>query len=386
MTGKLSRRGCMNTLAAALFEGLLTGLASGCAHPARLDEVWRRAEPASLADLDAWVWPNPDDHWRPVQAAEQGALERLIALLIRSAPHAVASHASSQPLRRRRATDLAAALAKAAGVELRQLELALETQTQPQTQPQTHRVDLWLVTEPPDDRRGRGTYVVRLGRVGPRDAPEILVQAPHSRFDRGTGALALRLLVEPSPPAPRAVFLNSAHRYRQLDGTRTRRSPPERNPADAAHNPDHPLACVTASLLAHRDLSVVQLHGFGRREPPRQIARDVQARPAAVHAPEPDLIVSAGAARPSPASAAIVERLRATVPEHRCAEFGIDHDRLGGQTNVQAQAARATGRCFIHLELSAPLRQALLEQPELRRRFAAAIFDPGARERGHGCR
>ncbi|MFO7567070.1 MAG: hypothetical protein R6X02_30780 [Enhygromyxa sp.] len=325
----------------------LSACAEGCVHDRRGDPLAELHQP-KVEELEGWLWPDRDDAWRPLAEQQLVALEQLVDLLIAEAETGRLSRAQ-----RRRATRLAARV----GVELRRATVEVDGRP----------IELWVVSEPADDRRGRGSYLIRLG---PRSAggAELLLQAPHSRFDRRTGALALQLLLEGDAEAVRAVFINSAHRYRKADGSRVKLERPEANPADAAHNPEHPLARATARVLASRELVLVQLHGFAR----------------STAAGDPDLIVSSGAERPSRASTATVVRLRAALPEHPCGHHGVDTDRLGAHRNVQGHAARARERCFVHLELSEGLRVRLLDDRELRRRFARAL--PSGEELGDGCR
>lgn len=298
------------------------------------------AHPTSLTELERWTWPNRDDRYRPLAEPQLVALEQLVALLIREAEHGTLSRARQREVAR---------LAATVGVQLRRANL--------------EGVPLWVVTEPAEDRRGRGSYLIRLG---PLAGVELLLQAPHSRHDRRTGTLAVRLLIEGDAGSVRAVFLNSAHRYRQLDGSRGARESADQNPADAAHNPEHPLARTTTRVLEQRELVLVQLHGFAR----------------SAAAGDPDLIVSSGSREPTRASAAMLERLRLGLPEHPCGHHGIDTDRLGAQRNVQGRAAQAHRRCFVHLELSEDLRARLIDDRELRRRFAEAL---PIEELGDGC-
>lgn len=329
----------------------MTACADGCAHERlRVDALVELQRP-SVDELERWTWPNHDDVWRPLREYQLVALERLVCLLIAEAPSGRLSSTE-----RRRAAKLAALV----GVELRRASVEVDGRG----------VELWVVTEPADDRRGRGSYLIRVGPSASSSDTELLLQAPHSRFDRRTGTLALRLLIEGDAGSVRAVFINSAHRHRQLDGTRTKREPADANPADAAHNPEHPLARTTAAVLDERELLLVQLHGFAR----------------SADAGDPDLIVSSGALQPSRASEATLVRLQAALPEHPCGHYGVDTDRFGGERNVQGHAARDTRRCFLHLELSEQLRKRLIDDRELRRRFAGALPGGAAEEFRDGCR
>jgi hypothetical protein len=321
----------------------------GCV--ARVDAriTWTES-PATLTTLEDLAWPIGEDGWRPLDEAQLRGLERLITGLIDEAERGRPS------LARRRALEQFAALV---GVELERVHVTAEGR----------ELDLWVVHEPTDDRRGRGTYLIRIGRA-PREQTGLLLQAPHSRFDRHTGAIALDLLLADERGAIRAVFLDSAHRHRKADGSRDPRPDPADNPADPAHNAAHPFARATAAVLAEREWVLVQLHGF-----------DHGARPG-----QPELIVASGRAEPNPASAEMLVELRAGLSEYECGHYGIDTDRLGARQNVQARAARASGRCFVQLELSEPLRERLREQPDLRRRFAAAVLGGASEEARGGCR
>jgi len=332
-------------LRASAIAGLgLAACSDACVHE-RSDhshEPLVERQQMSFADLEARLWPTEPDAWRPLGETQLGALEQLVCLLVEQA-------VSKGSRRRPRAlqTRQALILAKLAGVELHAVSLAYEGR----------QVELWVVVEPSSDRRGRGSYLIRRGPAEP-DALEWLVQAPHSRFDKYTGAIALRLFIEDDARSARALMTNSAHRYRQLDGSREPRPAPMDNPADAAHNPEHPIARVTAALLSAHELALVQLHGFSR----------------SAAAGDPELIVSASAEQPSPASAAILDRLRVELPGRTVGHYGVDTQRLGGLANVQARSSRAVRRCFIHVELSHTLRKQLLNDRELRSRFARAAL------------
>jgi hypothetical protein len=339
-------RGSPTLLRASVIAALgLAACSDACVHerPGHGRAPLPEPEPMNLAELEAMLWPAKPDAWRPLSAAQLVALEQLVCLLVDQADDE-RSPARPRAAKLRRAQGLA----KLVGVELHAVSLTHDGRS----------VELWVLVEPADDRRGRGSYLIRRGPAEP-GAIEWLVQAPHSRFDKHTGALALRMFVEDDARSARALVLNSAHRYRQLDGSREPRRAAIDNPADAAHNPDHPIARVTAALLAARDLALVQLHGFSR----------------SAEAGDPELILSAGAEQPSPASAAILQRLRADLPERAVGHYGVDTHRLGGLSNVQGQISRDARRCFVHVELSEPFRKQLVSDRELRRRFTSAVLD-----------
>src|SRR5262249_45829903 len=104
------------------------------------------------------------------------------------------------------------------------------------------RLEIWelggetfyALLEEPTHRRGAGAYIFRTeGAAAP-----ILLEAPHSDHDLGTGEIAGAMFFTPPPGArkARALFMNTIHRYQVEPGRRQKRAD---NPADVAHNPDH---------------------------------------------------------------------------------------------------------------------------------------------------
>ncbi len=289
--------------------------------------VPRELDTRAIAEL---LWPvRAEGSWDPLSSARIAALERLVLSLL---DHAELGELD-EPARAN-----AAKLARFARLELSALEVG--------------EVRLWLVSEPADRVRGAGAYLIRRGPARP-----VLLSAPHSFFDQGTGDIALALMLEPSDPraVPRALFVNTVHRYRQLDGSKVNRK--QFNPADSAHADGHPLAIVTRGALEHLPLTLVQVHGYGREVAPG----------------EPVAILSAGG-DPTAHVEEVARSLRLAAPEFEFGVFGVDVDRLGGTTNVQARAAREFGRCFVHLELSRMLRERLLAEPALRERIGRGLL------------
>jgi hypothetical protein len=278
------------------------------------------------------LWPEHGDG-RFVQLAsiELEALEQLVMLLLDNAERGRLSRAE-----RRRA----AALATLAGVELEAFEL--------------EGLQFWSVHERAGALRGTGAYLIRCGPSS--SSTELILQAPHSFFDTGTGDIALAMLLESERARPRALFVNTVHRYRQLDGSKQKRA---QNPADAAHSEDHPFARVTRRALELGSYTIVQLHGFSRNRSTN----------------DPELIVSSGGDAQTRYSRRMLEQLRVELPEVESGLFGHDTEKLGARTNVQGIDARALGHCFVHLELSAELREALLGDADKRERFAQAVLE-----------
>jgi hypothetical protein len=208
----------------------------------------------------------------------------------------------------------------------------------------------WALLEADDARRGAGAYVFRVGAVPEDDYPAILLEAPHADHDVGSGDIAASLFFAPAEgKRPRALFVNSIHRYQVEPGRRQKR---DDNPADAAHNPEHLFSAMTDAVAAALgDLVVLQIHGFADAVDESDDAR-VPAGTLAV--------VSAGTrAGSTPTSSALAAELsRAFGPGVR--RFPEDVLALGATTNAQGRllAARKGAR-FVHVELSADLRKSL---------------------------
>ncbi|MFV8754257.1 hypothetical protein ACNOYE_27245 [Nannocystaceae bacterium ST9] len=290
------------------------------------------AEPRSLdaVELATLLWPvRAEGRWVPLPGEQRLALEELVVLLL--------EYAETGELDRR-ARRSARSLALAAKVELSAVEVG--------------GVSLWLVSESADRVRGAGAYLIRLGPTAP-----LVLSAPHVFHDQGTGDIALALLLEARAPSstPRAIFVNDVHRHRQLDGRKIDRRD---NPADSAHAHEHPLAATTRRVLERLPLAIIQLHGYGGE----------------LLAGEPVAILSSGGHRPSRYVRNVAISLRRGLPELPIGLYGVDADRLGGTTNIQAQAARELGRCFLHVELSRPLRDRLVAEPDLRARWGPALL------------
>lgn len=340
---------------------LLLALATcgpGTTHEPPVSELALDSANMQITELELLLWPKQSEHWRPPSEQQQAALDDLVTVML---GHARRGRMSKR--QRRHVTKLAIV----AGLELHTVALEHDGQIE----------HLWVLVEPLDDRRGRGSYLFRLGPLEPKQpgepkppSTEYLIQAPHSRHDKHTGNIALSLFAEADGRPARALFVNSVHRYAQADGTRGKREPARANPADPTHREDHPFSRVTTRVLRAHDLALVQLHGF---------ERDEQAN-------DPEIIVSSGRMQPTTADSGTLVRLRTAFPELSVAQFGIDTDRLGATTNVQGQAARTAHRCFVHIEAGEAVRENLRSDRDARRRFAAALFGGSAGELRGGCR
>ena len=209
--------------------------------------------------------------------------------------------------------------------------------------------DSAVIVEDDAARRGRGAYVIALG-----DAAEILVQVPHSFSDLDTLPLGRELR---DTLHPRALAVSTLHRRGMAGyGDSDTRVPPTGH-ADVAHDPDSTFQSFTAAWLAtYADRLVVQLHGFADRR--------VDA----------DLVVSSGAKAPAPPwTRAVRDQLRRLLPGRTIAAYPDDVDDLGATTNAQGRAIRAAGGRFLHVEMSASLRESLRRRKSDRGRFIAGL-------------
>lgn len=222
----------------------------------------------------------------------------------------------------------------------------------------------WALVEPANARRGAGAYLFRTSALPEDDYPSILLEAPHADFDVGTGDIAARLFFDPPPgKRPRALFVNTIHRYQVQPGQRQKRAD---NPADVAHNPEHLFSAMTdAAAAALGRVVVIQLHGFADAVDDTDDARV----PVGTQA-----VVSAGDKRGStPTSKAIADELGRIFPGVR--RFPEEVSALGATTNAQGRLlqARPAAR-FVHVEMSAELRKELRASPAKLRELGRILF------------
>ncbi|WP_437729907.1 hypothetical protein [Sorangium sp. So ce1335] len=266
--------------------------------------------------------------------------------------------------------------------------------------------DLWVLSEEPKEkkrRRGAAAVVLRTGEAAP-----LIVEAPHTFFDRGTLPVALAVF---DAQRARALVFNTSHRYgghpKPVDaagedegaeeggggggegageevahgettgggalgaggrgqggggggaqgGSRAARArlAPSLTFADVAHaERSFFLSAHRALLQSFPGIPAVQLHGF----------QDSSAADAAA---------IASAVGPGADLERLLAPLRAVISDGKVLAYPADIDKLGGATNVQARWSRQMGAPFYHLELSRTLRDKLVEDAEFRRRFAAAL-------------
>lgn len=234
------------------------------------------------------------------------------------------------------------------------------------------RVEAWTVNEEPylalleasSRARGAGAYIFR---VAPRDErPVVLLQAPHAYYDVSTGAIATQMFFAARDGVrPRALFTNTIHRYQLAPGDKRKR---KTNPADVAHNANHAFSVATeAFALAAGRARVVQLHGFAPRGDDDDSAADTGAV---------SMVISAGDKRGSSPLTAAIAAAATQAFGSDVKRFPEDIGILGATTNVQKRMLERTGRGeFVHVELSASMRDALKADADVRAKLAAVLFD-----------
>lgn len=220
----------------------------------------------------------------------------------------------------------------------------------------------WALLEADDARRGAGAYLFRVGAAAEDARPAILLQAPHADYDVGSGDIAATLFFAPvAPKRPRALFVNSIHRYQVQPGQRQKRTD---NPADVAHNPDHLFSVATdAAAAALGDVVVIQIHGFvenavGSEDGGRDAGAGGAEEPRLP--PGTTMVVSAGDRRgSSPTTTALAAEL-VKLFGAGVRRYPEEAGALGATTNAQGRllAARPAAR-FVHIEIAAELRKEL---------------------------
>ncbi len=208
---------------------------------------------------------------------------------------------------------------------------------------------VWVLAEAPGRKRGAGALVLR-----PKPSSEVVIEAPHTFFDMGTLDIA-RVAFERSNA--RALIINTVYRYRSKDAAGGGGGEDE----DSGSESDVAHAKKSFFLFAHEELgrlisssSTVQSHGFSGSKMPGVSA-----------------IVSA--ANTSGAAPKVVAAMRAVAGLKTVHLYPDDIRTLGGTTNVEAGASQRAGRGFVHVEMSAELRDALKKDRPLLERTVDAI-------------
>jgi hypothetical protein len=221
---------------------------------------------------------------------------------------------------------------------------------------------IWALLESEDTRRGSGAYLFS-GRPAPSPRQrELVLAAPHAFFDEQTGIIAGSIFFAhvATDPRMRAFFTNTLHRYRDRPG---KAIPHDDSAADVCHNPQHLFSAVTEAAARLAPMTFVQIHGFG----------SAQTRSA-------DVIVSAGNKKASTPRARAVAAGLARILESSVTVFPEETSELGATTNVQGQLlAKIPGAEFVHIEMSMPIRQRLVQDPNLLGRLGVQLMEDATR-------
>lgn len=319
----LALAGCITAMAVTLFGPL--GTPSGAAD--------RSPSVHSPPELERLVWPKPrPDHYR-AQTADHRAAQ--LALL----QHVIHAHDAAPP-------PALAQQAQRHGWEARALR---------------HNDEVLVLVREIDGRRtGAGRY---LFRPAASSGPWIL-QAPHSYFDRRTGSLALALFTahhSQSHPPARALFVNDMHRYQHSDGSKAKRA---FNPADVAHNPEHPFTAATEAFFSATGArTLIQLHGYSATGYP-ELAKTTRA------------IISQGTRAPSSATLRRAGTKLAEVLGGPVLRYPDETHRLGATKNVQGRLVRLRpNSAFLHVEMVAATREQLDASASMRGDLARVLAD-----------
>lgn len=199
----------------------------------------------------------------------------------------------------------------------------------------------WLVIqESTDSRRGRGFFAISDRKTN------LLVMAPHSRYDLYTGEIAMNNL-----EYAEAFFLNTVHRYSKKT--------PQYN-SDLCDLQNSYLNAFTRAWARTRNQGVVlQLHGFSYRN-----HEDLEAKGV-------EVVLSSGADNPSPLAVRLAQDLNGAFPEKVLLhKSGLS--QLGGTLNAQAHLLQGMNyEGFLHLEMSKDFRLQLLRD----KAFARKLFE-----------
>lgn len=210
-----------------------------------------------------------------------------------------------------------------------------------------------VVRELPGIRAGGGVYAIA---PGPASKGGLVLQTPHSFFDRRTREIGLALFEQ---GLGRAFLCNTVHRHRPAVGGAAGAI------ADVAHGEGNFFHAATLGLAqVWPEAIFVQLHGFenGRR-----------SSSAGAFA---DFVLADG--RRAGGAHALLERAAAAFEQEfgqaAVAVHGRDTTELAATGNAQGRAlnARATDH-FLHVEISATMRERLASDAETLAKLRKAL-------------
>ncbi|MEL6876525.1 MAG: hypothetical protein AAGL68_00315 [Pseudomonadota bacterium] len=208
-----------------------------------------------------------------------------------------------------------------------------------------------LLSEAEGECAGRGIYLIRS-----QATDKLALTAPHRGSDRHTGTLASALFLE---TGAQAAAWNS--------GPRRATSKCE-HAIDLARERNHLFSAFALGFAeAAPDGLIVQLHGFDgdRRE--------------SLAAREAGIILSNGSEAPSARLLDLADCLSLAFAPIPVLVYPGDTGELGALSNAQGQLLREAGfDGFVHMEISAELRAALIEDDALRGKLATCLAEAAA--------
>lgn len=196
---------------------------------------------------------------------------------------------------------------------------------------------VWILSDSETPKRGAGAFAIR-----PNSSSQILVQAPHSYFDKFTRPITVRVFEQSDF---RAAAWNTVHR-RVIDVAHSR------------HSYFHEF--TKAFLATAKKPLVVQIHGFA------------QASRTTISGAGADIIVSNGTRFPPPWLRVVSQELHSITPNVRL--FPTQVNELGATSNAQALLSRQSGADFLHVELSQPVRRRFRRQSAVIDEFLKSIL------------
>lgn len=197
----------------------------------------------------------------------------------------------------------------------------------------------WVLKERPDEKFGRGILVIRRSKFVP-----VMLQAPHSFFDRETDKIALGVFVR--SPA-RVCYWNTAHR----------------RVADLTKEEDSFLNALSTGFARRYPRGrIAQFHGFAQSPNGGRFDQKV------------DVIISQGTEKPSQSFLRLAVAMRRACEPFATAVFPLDLRRLGGTKNRQRQVVSGEGfHDFVHCEMSPGFRRALRDDFDLQSRVGRVL-------------
>lgn len=200
---------------------------------------------------------------------------------------------------------------------------------------------------------GKGGYIFRIGIVRYNN---ILLQAPHSFFDKDTFQIALDIFF--NYPI-KGFYFNTMHRYKiekEVDNKKF-------FPCDVAHNPESYFQEMTKGYINNLENPlIIQIHGFSPKD-----LENSQIK----------MVLSTGKLKGS-------DNYFEKITKNMKKEFGNEFVKiypeeisiLGGETNVQGKfIAKIKKGGFLHIELSNNFRKELKNNEEIKRKFVVSLLE-----------